>query len=154
MLKDQENLKRKKLLSTKTETVPVDTGSVGQVQPAPEKLVTDSSAPVRSITKTIAASAVALPPNSSIDRPKQEKLKGISNNQNNTTGLEVLVKKAKKKPDAELNDGQVRSEKSTLAHGKQMIGGLVKPASQPPITPAPAGPPPAQPAVSSSVDLV
>lgn len=156
--KEQEKMKRKKLLAPKTEIVtvnpPVSVGQV-QVQHTPDKVVTDSSAPVRSISNTMAA---ARPPPSLLgpttEKPKQEKLKASANN---TTVSEVVVKKkTKKKPEAELVDGQTRPEKSTSTQGeekrkstKQMV---VKPAAtQPPVTAS--GPPPTV-VNSSSVDMV
>ncbi|KAK1407681.1 hypothetical protein QVD17_39303 [Tagetes erecta] len=150
--KEQENIKRKKIASPKTETNTVDTSSMGQVQHTPDKV--DSNAPVRSISSTMAAgnAATAQPLPPTTNKPKQEKLKGNVNNQSGaTTVSEVLKKIAKRKPEAELHDGQIRpSEKSNLAQGKQMIG-LVKPASQPPATSAPDG---GQPKVTSSVDMI
>lgn len=159
-------MKRKKLLAPKTETVTVDPVSAGQVQHTSDKLVTDLSAPVRSISNTMAANIAPRPPSSShgptTDRPKQERLKSSANNQNSTTVSEVLVKKkAKRKPEAELDNGQTRPEKSTSAQAeekrkssKQMIGSIAKPVTQPPVAPASAGAPPAKPLVNSSVDMV
>nr|GEW81356.1 hypothetical protein [Tanacetum cinerariifolium] len=164
--KDQENVKKKKLPAPKTETVTVDVGSVCLAQRVPHKLVTDSSAPMRSISNTMAASAAAGQSNSAkaltVDRPKQEKLKGSSSNQNNSTGSEALVKKkVKRKPEAVLDAGQPRPQKLTSAEGeekrksnKQMTGDLVQPSVQPPITPAITGGQPAQPVVNSSVDMI
>ncbi|KAK9080149.1 hypothetical protein SSX86_001824 [Deinandra increscens subsp. villosa] len=149
--KDQENVKRKKLVSHKTDTITVDTGSMGQVQHTPDKL--ESSAPLRSISSTMSggSAATARTTASSSDKPKQEKLKGNPTNQN-TTVSEVLKKIGKRKPEAELHDGQIRpSEKSNSAQGKQVVGGLVKVATQLPATAAPDG---GQPKVNSSVDMV
>ncbi|KAJ0789572.1 hypothetical protein HanPI659440_Chr05g0205121 [Helianthus annuus] len=154
--KDQEKMKRKKIVPTKTETVTVDTGSTGQVQHTPDKQ--DSSAPVRSISTTLVAAtaATARPSAPTTDKPKQEKLKGNANIQSTTTVSEVTKKIAKRKPESELHDGQTQvqlSEKLNLAQGKQMIGGVVKPATQPP--PAASTIDVGQPkVVNSSVDMV
>ncbi|KAI3821310.1 hypothetical protein L1987_08874 [Smallanthus sonchifolius] len=150
--KDQENMKRKKIVTPKTDAVTVDTGSMGQVQHTPDKL--DSGAPMRLISSTMAAAnaATARPPALATDKPKQEKLKGNVNNQSTTMVSEVMKKIAKKKPEVELHDVQIRPpEKSNLAQGKQMIGGPVKTATQPPATSSPDG---GQPKVNSSVDMV
>ncbi|KAF5806342.1 hypothetical protein HanRHA438_Chr05g0229181 [Helianthus annuus] len=160
--KDQEKVKRKKIVPTKTETVTVDAGSTGQVHHTPDKQ--DSSAPVRSISTTlVAATAVTARPSApTTDKPKQEKLKGNANIQSTTTVSEVVKKIAKRKPESELHDGQTQvqlseklklSEKLNLAQGKQMIGGVVKPATQPP--PAASTIDVGQPkVVNSSVDMV
>ncbi|KAJ9566921.1 hypothetical protein OSB04_002887 [Centaurea solstitialis] len=138
--KEQEKLKRKKLLAPKTETLTVDGG--GSVQHAPpDKVVSDSSVAVRSISNTIAAA----------EKPKQEKLK---NPQNETTASEVLVKKkVKRKAEGESDDGQIRHEKSTSSaqgeerrksHKQTTSAGPNKPATQPSIvTPLPASVTPA-----------
>ncbi|KAI7740554.1 hypothetical protein M8C21_023922 [Ambrosia artemisiifolia] len=152
--KDQENMKRKKIVPTKTETVTVVTGATGQVQHAPDKQ--DSSAHVRSISSTLVAAnaATARLPAPTTDKPKQEKLKGNANTQSTITASEVAKKVAKRKPEAELHDGQIQPpEKLNLAQGKQMISGLVKPATQPP--PATSIPDVGQPkVVNSSADMV
>ncbi|KAI7740553.1 hypothetical protein M8C21_023921 [Ambrosia artemisiifolia] len=152
--KDQENVKRKKIVPTKTETVMVVTGATGQVQHAPDKQ--DSSAHVRSISSTLVAAnaTTARLPAPTTDKPKQEKLKGNANIQSTITVSEVAKKVAKRKPEAELHDGQIQPpEKLNLAQGKQMISGLVKPATQPP--PATSIPDVGQPkVVNSSADMV
>ncbi|KAI3717808.1 hypothetical protein L1987_69655 [Smallanthus sonchifolius] len=125
---------------------------MGQVQHTPDKL--DSGAPVRPISSTMvpANAATARPLAPATDKPKQEKLKGNVNNQSTTTVSEVVKKIAKKKPEVELHDGQIRPpEKSNLAQGKQMIGGPVKTANQPPATSSLDD---GQPKVNSSVDMV
>lgn len=148
--KEQENLKRKKLLASKIETLTVDGGSL---QHAPDKLVTDSSAAVRSISNTIAAAANA----NAADKPKQEKLK------NETMASEVLVKKkvVKRKAEVESDDGQFRHEKSTSAQGEERRKSHKQTASTAPVKPSaqssivtpavtPTAAPPTQPTVNSS----
>lgn len=164
--KDQENLKKKKVSAIKTETVTVDVGSVGLAQRIPDKLVTDSSSPMRSISNKMAANAAAGQSNSvkalPADRPKQEKLKGSSSNKNNSMVSEALLKKkVKRKPEAVLDAGQPRPQKLASAQGeekhksnKQMTGNLVQPSIQPSVTPAITSGQPAQPVVNSSVDMV
>ncbi|XP_071692778.1 ubinuclein-1-like [Rutidosis leptorrhynchoides] len=158
--KDQEKIKRKKLLAPNTETVTIDPISAGQVQPTSDKLATEISEPVRSISSSIAAANTApRPPHGpTTDKQKQEKLKGNTNNQSNTTVSEVLVKKkAKRKHESELD-----LKKSTSAQGeekgktsKQIVGGVVKPATtQPPVGPTSGGGLPVQPVVNGTVDMV
>ncbi|XP_071702494.1 ubinuclein-1-like [Rutidosis leptorrhynchoides] len=163
MRKDQEKMKRKKLRAPKTETVNVDPVSVSQVQHTSDKLVSEISAPVRSISSSIAGNTAPQPPCSSHgptrDREKQDKVKGSGNKQsNNTVVSEVLVKKKtkRKKPESELD-----LKKSSCVQGeekgkssKQMVGVVVKPATEPPVTPAPGDVVPAQPLVNSIVDSV
>ncbi|GJR68745.1 heat shock protein 70 [Tanacetum coccineum] len=72
----------------------------------------------------MAANAVAGQSNSvkalTADRPKQEKLKGNSSNQNNSTVSEVLVKKkVKSKLEAVLEAGQPRPRKLTSSQGER-----------------------------------
>ncbi|XP_076932696.1 ubinuclein-1-like isoform X2 [Bidens hawaiensis] len=149
--KDQEKMKRKKIVPTKTETVTIDTGSTGQVQHTPVKV--DSSAPVKSMPSTTAAANIttARPLGSATDKPKQDKPKGNVNIQS-TTVSEAVKKIAKKKPETKLHDGQSQlPEKSNIALAKQMV---VKAAAQPP-SPAASAPDGGQPkVVSSSVDMV
>ncbi|KAD4385184.1 hypothetical protein R6Q59_010668 [Mikania micrantha] len=141
--KDQENMKRKKLVSPKTDTITVDNASIGQVQQTSDKL--ESGAPVRSLSSTMAA---ARPFSLTTDKPKHEKLKGNVNNQGTTTAPEVTKKIAKRKPETESYDGQIRPpEKSNLAQGKQVVGGIVKLATQ---TTADGG----QPKVNNIIDMV
>ncbi|KAI3672926.1 hypothetical protein L6452_39029 [Arctium lappa] len=153
--KEQENLKRKKLLAPKTETLTVDGGSL---QHAPDKLVTDSGAAVRSISNTIAANAAVRSPNvPTADKPKQEKLK---NTQNETMASEVLVKKkVKRKAEAESDDGQF--QKSTSAQGEERrklhkqtasSAAPVKAATQSSLV-TPTAAQPTQPTVNSSADM-
>ncbi|XP_076890841.1 ubinuclein-1-like [Bidens hawaiensis] len=152
--KDQEKMKRKKIVPTKTETVIIDTaGSTGQVQHTPDKL--DSSAPVKPMPSTMATAAIttARPLGPTTDMPKQEKPKSSVNIQS-TTVSEAVKKISKKKPEAKLHDCQSQlPEKSNLAQAKQMV---VKAAAQPPPPPPPAASAPdGQPkVVRSSVDMV
>ncbi|CAH1454246.1 unnamed protein product [Lactuca virosa] len=128
--KEQEKMKRKKLLVSKSDTIS------GEAQHAPDKVATDSAAPIRSITTT-------KPPNSSnipaTDRPKHDKLKANSSNQTaSTTPSELAKKKAKKKAETETElDAQTQHERKSY---KQ-----VTPES---VTPAPESVIPAQPTVN------
>nr|XP_043608452.1 ubinuclein-1 isoform X2 [Erigeron canadensis] len=159
--KDQENIMRKKLPAPKAEAITVDPAA-SRVQHPSNKLVNDSSAPIRSISNTMASNTAAQPPNSvHTDKPKQEKLKGSANNQNKTVTEVVVKKKAKRKPETELFDGRAQPERLTLAQGdekrksnKQMLGGPVKSVAQPPVTPASVSAPLAKAPENSSVDRV
>ncbi|KAI3689063.1 hypothetical protein L2E82_47011 [Cichorium intybus] len=141
--KDQENMKRKKLLVSKSDTISGEAASTGLVQHTPDKLPTDSTATIRSITTSLAATR---PPTSSnipaTDRQKHEKLKTSSNNQTDTSS-ELAKKKAKKKADPELESLDGKRKPS-----------LVKPATPESVIPASEPVIPAQPSVNRPVDMV
>lgn len=148
--KDQEKLKRKKLLTPKTqESIRAEASSGAQPQFVQEKLVADSASKGltsvnRPVPSTTAADAVARMPiahvsGPTIDRPKQEKVRGSSSNGNDVRTTEVVVKKkAKRKPESELGETHTRLEKLTLPLGeerqksnKQVTSPLQKPIPQP-----------------------
>uniref|UniRef100_A0A5B7AJ93 Putative ubinuclein-2-like isoform X1 n=1 Tax=Davidia involucrata TaxID=16924 RepID=A0A5B7AJ93_DAVIN len=144
---DQEKMKRKKLLTPKTEeTVQVEASSIAQPQYVQEKLVTDSSnhglnsldRPVSNTTSS--TTAVRMPSTlmngPSLDRPKQEKVKGNSGNSNDMRTVDALTKKkkVKRRPELELGEVHFHPEKLTSAQGeerrkshKQVGGPLQKP---------------------------
>ncbi|THG08350.1 ubinuclein-2-like isoform X1 [Camellia sinensis] len=128
--KVQEKIRRKKLIPRTGETVQVETSSVAQPQYTQEKLVTDSnnysstslSRPVPNATATNMTvrmpSTLVNGPN--LDRPKQEKVKGSSNNPNDTRTMDALIKKkVRRKPELELGESQLRPEKLTSAQGEE-----------------------------------
>lgn len=127
MYKDQEKIKRKKLISKTPETLQGEVNPVVQSQYVQEKLVTDSGAtsvnrPVLSITG--ADTAVRLPtvvasgPN--INQPKQEKVKRNFSILNDVKTTEILAKKkVKRKPELELGEAHARPEKLTSVQGEE-----------------------------------
>ncbi|XP_023731841.1 ubinuclein-1 isoform X1 [Lactuca sativa] len=140
--KEQEKMKRKKLLVSKSDTIS------GEAQHAPNKVATDSAAPIRSITTTLTATATTKPASSSnipaTDRPKHDKLKANSSNQTaSTMPSELAKKKAKKNPETETAlDAQTQHERKSY---KQ-----VTPES---VTPAPESVTPAHPTVNKPADM-
>ncbi|KAA8538401.1 hypothetical protein F0562_028053 [Nyssa sinensis] len=143
---DQEKIRRKKLLTTRTEeTVRVEASSIAQPHYVQEKLATDSgNHGLNSLDRTVSnttssTTAVRLPSTlmngPSLDRPKQEKVKGNSGNTNDMRTVDALTKKkVKRKPELELGEAQFHPEKLTSAQGeerhkppKQVAGILQKP---------------------------
>ncbi|XP_022773297.1 uncharacterized protein LOC111315664 [Durio zibethinus] len=125
--KDQEKIKRKKMLAPRLEeSVPVESASSAQPQLTQERLATDSGSHIfpstnKSISRTTAAATVRIPSPStnvsSLDRLKQEKLKGISSNgmdEIKVTDGSLPKKKVKRKPEMEMDDSRFRSEKLLL----------------------------------------
>lgn len=114
-------MRRKKLISDKEETRQVETNSVTLSQNVQDKLVTEPGAASvdKSISGVIAADAATKAPTvvvngANMDRPKQEKLKGNSNDMKIT---ELLVKKkSKRKAESELGEALSRSDKLSSEH--------------------------------------
>ncbi|KAL8125279.1 ubinuclein-1-like [Apium graveolens] len=124
--KSQEKMKRK--LSSKTEeTRQGETSSVVQSQYAQEKLITDSRATTvdnKVVSVINAVDAIAnVPPmvvnGPKLEQPKQEKLKGNSNDMKATEPL--VRKKQKIKPELESSKCDVRSDKLISQHGEEKI---------------------------------
>lgn len=146
--KDQEKIKRKKLLIQRDEeAVRVDTSSIAQPQNAQEKLVTDSinygltshNKPVPNAAE--AREAQVRVSNSILDstnlhRPKQEKVKGVLSNPNDisTTMGALTKKKVKRKPEVV----------SALGEDRHKLQRQVSPPLRKPSLPLVAPPPPVQ----------
>ncbi|KAK1384439.1 HUN domain-containing protein [Heracleum sosnowskyi] len=122
--KSQEKMKRK--LSSKTEeTRQGETSSVVQSQYAQEKLITDSCA--TTVDNKVVSVITAVDANGNIptmvvngpnmDRPKQEKVKGNSNDMKTTETL--ARKKQKSKAELELSEYDVRSDKLISQHREE-----------------------------------
>ncbi|CAK9160360.1 unnamed protein product [Ilex paraguariensis] len=143
---DHEKMKRKKMLMPKSEeTVRVEASSTAQPQHMQEKLVTGSTIPGltslnRPVSSTAAANTVIQMPNivmnaPSVDRSKQEMVKGSSGNSNNTRTTDALTKKkVKRKPESTLTEAHFRPDKLSsvqveLKHKshKQAAGPLQRP---------------------------
>ncbi|XP_057490500.1 LOW QUALITY PROTEIN: ubinuclein-1-like [Actinidia eriantha] len=128
--KDQENVKKKKLLIQKTEeTVRVETSSIAQPQCTQEKLVIDSNnhgstSLVRPLVSATVTNVSARAPSTllsgpTLERPRLEKVKGSSSNRNETRTVDALTKKkVKRKPESELGETHFRLEKLGLAPGE------------------------------------
>ncbi|GFY85561.1 wound-responsive family protein [Actinidia rufa] len=128
--KDQENVKKKKLLIQKTEeTVRVETTSIAQPQCTQEKLVIDSNnhgstSLVRPLVSATVTNVSARAPSTSLsgptlERPRLEKVKGSSSNPNEARTMDALTKKkVKRKPESELGETHFRLEKLGLAPGE------------------------------------
>ncbi|XP_058189744.1 ubinuclein-1-like isoform X2 [Rhododendron vialii] len=118
--KDQEKIKRKKLLIQRNEeSVRVDSSSIAQPQNIQEKLVTDSSNyGLTSHNKPVSNAAEAnttvrvsntISDATKLHRPKQEKVKGVLSNPNDMTTMGALTKKkVKRKPEFVSADGEER----------------------------------------------
>ncbi|KAK1361411.1 HUN domain-containing protein [Heracleum sosnowskyi] len=124
LYKNQEKMKKKKLMLNKEETRQVETNSVTLSQYVEDKLVTEQGAASvdKSVYGVITTDATTKAPNAVVnggnkDRPKQEKLKGNSNNMKIT---ELLVKKkSKRKAESELGEALARSDKLNLEKGEE-----------------------------------
>ncbi|KAH9757197.1 ubinuclein-1 [Citrus sinensis] len=122
--KDQEKIKRKKMLATKIEeeTVRVEASSTTQSQFMKERLVTDSGGhnlalANKPICNTTAAMKIPNPSAnaaSSLDRLKHEKLKGITINSMDEPKMvdgAITKKKVKRKPEQEMDGTYFHPEK-------------------------------------------
>ncbi|KAM6544048.1 hypothetical protein CsatB_008495 [Cannabis sativa] len=117
--KDQEKMKRKKMLASKTEEgVRVEGGSILQPQYTRESSATLSGGHC-SANKSVPASTVVMQPPSpinvqSFDKVKQEKFKGTSSHspEDARVGDSIVVtkKKVRRKPEVELDETHLRSE--------------------------------------------
>ncbi|KAI8004421.1 Ubinuclein-2 [Camellia lanceoleosa] len=130
--KDQEKIRRKKLIPKIEEAVRVETTTTAQPQYVQEKLVTDSgnhgltsvSRPVPNPTTANTNVWMPMPsatmngPN--LDRPKQDKVKVTSSNLNDTRTMDALTKKkVKRKPELESSETHFHLEKLVSAQGKE-----------------------------------
>ncbi|KAK7385137.1 hypothetical protein VNO78_30848 [Psophocarpus tetragonolobus] len=113
--KDEEKIKRKKLLAPRQdENVQFDASPNTLQQPMRERLATDSSnhthAPVnKAISNTVTTGRVHNP---SVNGPKQEKAKGSSSGTlDEAKGAALIKKKVKRKPEQGLEGTHSRSEK-------------------------------------------
>lgn len=122
ILQNQEKMKRK--LSSKTEEIRQGEAS-SVAQSAQEKLITDSRATSvdnKVVSATTAADATANVPTvvvngPNMDRPKQEKVKGNSNDMKTT---EILARKKQKfKPELELSECDARPDKLISQHSEE-----------------------------------
>ncbi|XWS23682.1 hypothetical protein CRYUN_Cryun28dG0035900 [Craigia yunnanensis] len=142
--KDQEKIKRKKMLAPRLEeTVRVESASSAQPQHTRERSVTDAGSHVipstnKSISSTTTA-AVRIPcpstNGSSLDRPKQEMIKGISGYARDAIKVadgSVPKKKVKRKPEMELDETHFRPEKLHLQQGDDRHKSTKQPVNLPP----------------------
>lgn len=119
ILQNQEKMKRKKHMSNKEETRQVETNSVTMPQYVQDKLVTEQGAAsvdklVSGVTPTDAATKAptVVVNGGNKDRPKQEKLKGNSNDSKDMKITELVAKKkSKRKAESELGEAVARSDK-------------------------------------------
>lgn len=128
--KDQEKIKRKKLLTSRTEdAVRVESSSIAQPQYARERPATDSgthglTASSKPVPNTTTA-AVRMPSPSvngpSLDKVKQEKVKISSGNSlDDPRGVDgALPKKKAKKPELESGEAHFRPEKLPSQQGEE-----------------------------------
>ncbi|CAK9152025.1 unnamed protein product [Ilex paraguariensis] len=129
--KDQEKIKRKKMLIPKTEeTARGEARPIAQPQYMQEQLIHDSNMhgltslnrPVPNATSanTVVQMPITIMNGSSIDRHKQEKVKGSSSNSNDTRTTDALTKKkVKRKPESELSEAHFRPDKLTSVQGEE-----------------------------------
>lgn len=130
LMKDQEKIKRKKLLTSRTEdAVRVESSSIAQPQYARERPATDSgthglTASSKPVPNTTTA-AVRMPSPSvngpSLDKVKQEKVKISSGNSlDDPRGVDgALPKKKAKKPELESGEAHFRPEKLPSQQGEE-----------------------------------
>ncbi|XVF39259.1 hypothetical protein PTKIN_Ptkin01aG0020600 [Pterospermum kingtungense] len=142
--KDQEKMKRKNMLAPRSEEgARVESASSAQPQHTRVISATDSGSHVlpstNKSTSSTTAAAVRVPSpstnGSSLDRPKQEKLKGISSNAmdeiKEADGSQPK-KKVKRKPETELDETHIRSEKLHLQQGDDRHKSMKQPVNLPP----------------------
>ncbi|KAF4347872.1 hypothetical protein G4B88_009953 [Cannabis sativa] len=149
--KDQEKMKRKKILASKTEEgVRVECGSILQPQYTQESSATLSGGHC-SANKSVPASTVVMQPPSpinvqSFDKVKQEKFKGISSHspEDAKVGDSIVVtKKVRRKPEVELDETHLRSEERQKS---------LKQSATPPLKQT-ISPPPSQ-ALNNKADII
>ncbi|PON60146.1 Hpc2-related domain containing protein [Parasponia andersonii] len=125
--KDQEKIKRKKMLAPRTEeNVRVEASSISQAQYIRERLPTESGSH-SSANKPVSASTVAVripsPLNVlSFDKVKQEKVKGSSSHSLDDVRVgdgAMPKKKVKRKPEVELDETRLRPEKLPSQLGEE-----------------------------------
>ncbi|KAJ0085047.1 hypothetical protein Patl1_08272 [Pistacia atlantica] len=119
--KDQEKIKRKKMLTPKTEdSVQIETDANAQPQYTRERLGSDSGShslatASKPVSNTTAASMRTSSPSANGDRLKQDKLKGSSSNSMDEAKMAVdgvmTKKKVKRKPEQDLDGAPLHPEK-------------------------------------------
>ncbi|XP_040998278.1 ubinuclein-1-like isoform X1 [Juglans microcarpa x Juglans regia] len=130
--KDQEKIKRKKMLARRMEETVRDEGnSIAQPQSTRERTSTETgSHGITSATRPVASSPAAVrmhSPSSNgpimLDRMKQEKQKGTSSNPVDDTRVlsdgGMVKKKVKRKPELDLNESLLRPEKLPSQQGEE-----------------------------------
>lgn len=129
-MKDQEKIKRKKFLTSRTteESVRVESTSNAQPQYGRERLPTDPSShgltasnkPVGATTATVRMPSPSVN-GPSLEKLKQEKLKANSGNSiDDPRGMDgALPKKKAKKLEPDSGEAHFRSEKSTTQQGEE-----------------------------------
>ncbi|KAG5525118.1 hypothetical protein RHGRI_031708 [Rhododendron griersonianum] len=154
--KDQEKIKRKKLLIQRNEeAVRVDGSSIAQPQNIQEKLVTDSSNyGLKPVSNAAEANTTVRVSNTISDatklhRPKQEKVKGVLSNPNDMTTMGALTKKkVKRKPEFVSADGEERHK----LH--RQVSPPIRKSSLPLVAPPPPVQKPSLPMVAAPPPLV
>ncbi|KAL6296749.1 hypothetical protein ACE6H2_004891 [Prunus campanulata] len=137
--KDQEKMRRKKMLAPRTEeTVRVEASSIAQQQYMRERLATEPSSHSltnKAVSGTAAAVRTPSPINGpSFDRLKQEKLKGSSSNSPDDARVgdgALTKKKVKRKPEQELDETRIRPEKLPSQQGEERHKSLKQAAGLP-----------------------
>ncbi|KAJ0025524.1 hypothetical protein Pint_08097 [Pistacia integerrima] len=119
--KDQEKIKRKKMLTPKTEdSVQIETDANAQPQYTRERLGSDSGShslatASKPVSNATAASMRTPSPSANGDRLKQDKLKGSSSNSMDEAKMAVdgvmTKKKVKRKPEQDLDGAPLHPEK-------------------------------------------
>lgn len=119
--KDQEKIKRKKMLTPKTEdSFQIETDVIAQPQYTRERLGSDSGShslatASKPISNTTAASMRTPSPSTNGDRLKQDKLKGSSSNSMDEAKMVadsvMTKKKVKRKPEQDLDGTPLHPEK-------------------------------------------
>ncbi|KAG2663305.1 hypothetical protein I3760_16G022500 [Carya illinoinensis] len=130
--KDQEKIRRKKMLARRMEeTVRVEGNPIAQPQPTRERTSTETgsyglTSANRPVTGSTAAGRMHSPSSNgpiTLDRMKQEKLKGTSSNPVDDTRVSsdggMVKKKVKRKPELDLNESLLRPEKLPSQQGEE-----------------------------------
>ncbi|KAG6671774.1 hypothetical protein I3843_16G024600 [Carya illinoinensis] len=130
--KDQEKIRRKKMLARRMEeTVRVEGNPIAQPQPTRERTSTETgsyglTSANRPVTGSTAAVRMHSPSSNgpiTLDRMKQEKLKGTSSNPVDDTRVSsdggMVKKKVKRKPELDLNESLLRPEKLPSQQGEE-----------------------------------
>ncbi|KAI4337859.1 hypothetical protein L6164_016228 [Bauhinia variegata] len=129
--KDQEKMKRKKILATRQEE-PVRfeaTSSVASQQNIRERLVPASSSHTTSLSKPVSVSTRV--PSPSMNGPKQEKTKGSSLDDVRVADGVLTKKKVKRRPELELEGNHFRPEKLPSLQGEEKSRSIKQSASLP-----------------------
>ncbi|CAI8598334.1 unnamed protein product [Vicia faba] len=121
--KDQEKIKRKKLLASRQEdSVQLDTGSITSQQNQQEKLVPESTSHAfTSTNKSVSNTSTAVQVPTSMNGVKQEKAKGSSSSSLDDIRVAdgVLTKKLKRKPELEFEGANGGSERLVPLQGEE-----------------------------------